>query len=70
MYCDNGVMQGRDLKGQEHKSLFETDDILLVACASRGWRELAVLQFPTLLLVGVQNENYTLGSNPVFVSKT
>lgn len=21
MYCDNGVMQGRDLKGQEHKSL-------------------------------------------------
>lgn len=70
MYCDNGVMQGRDLKGQEHKSFFEIDDIFLIACVSQGRRELAVLQFPTLLPVRVQNENFTFGSNPVFVSGT
>lgn len=29
-----------------------------------------MLQFPTLRLVGVQNENFTLRSNPVFVSRT
>lgn len=33
-------------------------------------RELAVLQFPILVIVGVQNESFTFRSNPVFVSKT
>lgn len=29
-YCGNGVMQSRDLKGQEQKSFFETDGILFI----------------------------------------
>ena len=63
-------MQGRGLKGREHESFFEIDDVLLVACASRGRRELAALQFPALLLARVQNGNFALGPNPVFVSRT
>lgn len=37
---------------------------------SRGLRELAVLQFPFLVVVGVQNESFTFTSNPLFASKT
>lgn len=47
----------------------EIDDILLTVYASRG-QEFAMLYFSTLHLIGMQNKNFSVGSKPVFVSKT
>lgn len=46
MYCDNGVMQGRDLKGQEHKSFFEIDDILPLPVRQEDRGSLLRCNFP------------------------